>query len=46
MTDLDGETDLSESSAAEVNLPPVGSHNTSRVPDSEDADTEASEADD
>ena len=45
MADLDGETDLSESPAAAVNLPPVGNHDTSRVPD-QDADPDAPEADD
>ncbi|KDS91226.2 phosphomethylpyrimidine synthase [Halorubrum saccharovorum] len=30
---IDGETDLDASAAAAVNLPPVGSHDTDRVPD-------------
>ena len=30
---IDDETNLDASSAAEVNLPPVGTHDTSRVPD-------------
>ena len=33
MSTLDGETDLEVSAAAEVNLPPVGTHDTSRIPD-------------
>ena len=33
MQAIDDETDLSESAAAEVNLPPTGSHDTSDVPD-------------
>ncbi|WP_299269246.1 phosphomethylpyrimidine synthase ThiC [Halorientalis sp.] len=33
MEAIDDETDLSESVAAEVNLPPTGSHDTSDVPD-------------
>ncbi|SDF54895.1 phosphomethylpyrimidine synthase ThiC [Halorientalis regularis] len=33
MEAIDDETDLSESAAAEVNLPPTGSHDTSDVPD-------------
>lgn len=32
MSDLTDETDLNASPAAEVNLPPVGTHDTSRVP--------------
>ncbi|WP_336325974.1 phosphomethylpyrimidine synthase ThiC [Halovenus sp. HT40] len=49
MADIDGETDLSDSPAAEANLPPVGEHDTSAVPgvDHEtETDSEASEADD
>jgi phosphomethylpyrimidine synthase len=33
MTTIDDETDIAASLAAEVNLPPVGTHDTSRVPD-------------
>jgi phosphomethylpyrimidine synthase len=33
MSDIDDETDLDTSEAAEVNLPPAGTHDTSRVPD-------------
>ncbi|WP_371340827.1 phosphomethylpyrimidine synthase ThiC [Halorientalis sp. IM1011] len=33
MEAISDETDLSESAAAEVNLPPTGSHDTSQVPD-------------
>ncbi|SEL53665.1 hydroxymethylpyrimidine synthase [Haloferax larsenii] len=33
MTAIEDETDLSESLAAETNLPPVGTHDTSRVPE-------------
>lgn len=33
MTSIDEETDLAVSPAAEVNRPPVGTHDTSRVPD-------------
>jgi phosphomethylpyrimidine synthase len=33
MTTLDDETDLNASAAADVNLPPVGTHNTTNVPD-------------
>ena len=33
MNAIDDETDLDESAAAATNLPPVGSHDTSRVPD-------------
>lgn len=33
MNAIDDETDLDESAAAVTNLPPVGSHDTSRVPD-------------
>ncbi|RDI70631.1 phosphomethylpyrimidine synthase ThiC [Halopelagius longus] len=33
MASIDGETDLDSSPAAEANLPPVGTHDTSRVPD-------------
>jgi phosphomethylpyrimidine synthase len=33
MTALDDETDLDASAAADVNLPPVGTHDTSSVPD-------------
>jgi phosphomethylpyrimidine synthase len=33
MTAIDDETDLDASPAAEVNLPPTGTHDTSRVPD-------------
>ena len=45
MAGLDGETDLANSPAAEVNRPPVGDHDTSAVPEREDTDSEA-EADD
>lgn len=38
MTALDDGTDLDASSAAEVNLPPVGTHDTSGVPDDIDID--------
>ncbi|GAA0296832.1 phosphomethylpyrimidine synthase ThiC [Halarchaeum salinum] len=33
MAAIDGDTDLDASPAAEVNVPPVGTHDTSRVPD-------------
>ena len=33
MTSIDDETDLSSSRAAEVNIPPAGTHDTSRVPE-------------
>ncbi|WP_239638681.1 MULTISPECIES: phosphomethylpyrimidine synthase ThiC [Halorubrum] len=33
MSDIDGETDLDASAAAAVNVPPVGTHDTDRVPD-------------
>jgi len=33
MQDIDGETDLDDSPAAEVNRPPTGTHDTSRVPE-------------
>lgn len=33
MTSIDDETDLDSSTAASVNIPPVGTHDTSRVPD-------------
>jgi len=33
MEAIDGQVDLSESPAASVNLPPTGTHDTSRVPD-------------
>jgi phosphomethylpyrimidine synthase len=33
MTDIDDETDLDTSPAAETNMPPVGTHDTSAVPD-------------
>jgi phosphomethylpyrimidine synthase len=33
MTAIDDTTDLANSLAAEVNLPPVGTHDTSRIPD-------------
>jgi len=33
MTSIDDETDLDASAAADVNLPPVGTHDTSNVPD-------------
>ncbi|WP_435197342.1 phosphomethylpyrimidine synthase ThiC [Natronomonas sp. EA1] len=50
MTALDDETDLTSSPAAEVNLPPVGTHDTSRVPEEIEIDgvtfTPESRADD
>lgn len=51
MTTIDGETDLDASPAAEVNIPPVGTHDTSRVPDEIEIDgvtftPETSHADD
>jgi phosphomethylpyrimidine synthase len=51
MADLDDETDLSESPAAEVNLPPVGTHNPDDTPEWEEftghaEGSEQSEADD
>ena len=50
MSALDDETDLTGSPAADVNLPPVGSHDTSRVPDEIEIDgvtfTPESHADD
>jgi phosphomethylpyrimidine synthase len=49
MDDLGGDTDLSNSSAADANLPPVGEHDTSSVPgvDREgETELDASEADD
>ena len=36
MTDIDDETDLAESTAAEVNRPPVGEHDLSDAPDLSD----------
>ncbi|WP_049915297.1 phosphomethylpyrimidine synthase ThiC [Haloferax mucosum] len=33
MSEIESETDLTVSAAAEANLPPVGTHDTSRVPD-------------
>ncbi|GAB7008822.1 phosphomethylpyrimidine synthase ThiC [Halorubrum trueperi] len=33
MTAIDGETDLDASAAAAVNVPPVGTHDASRIPD-------------
>lgn len=33
MTSINDETDLGSSRAAEVNIPPAGTHDTSRVPD-------------
>jgi phosphomethylpyrimidine synthase len=33
MEGIEDETDLSESDAADVNLPPVGTHDTSGVPE-------------
>ncbi|WP_224270703.1 phosphomethylpyrimidine synthase ThiC [Haloprofundus salinisoli] len=38
MTSIDDETDLGASRAAEVNLPPAGTHDTSRVPDEVEID--------
>ncbi|MDL5363114.1 phosphomethylpyrimidine synthase ThiC [Halalkalicoccus sp. NIPERK01] len=50
MTALDDETDLTVSPAAEVNVPPVGTHDTSRVPEEIEIDgvtfTPESRADD
>jgi phosphomethylpyrimidine synthase len=51
MTAIDDETDLATSPAAEVNLPPVGTHDTGRVPDEVEIDgvtftPETSHADD
>lgn len=50
MSAIDDETDLSVSSAAEVNLPPVGTHDTARVPEEIEIDgvrfTPESHADD
>ncbi|WP_049907792.1 phosphomethylpyrimidine synthase ThiC [Haloferax elongans] len=51
MTAIEDETDLSESLAAETNLPPVGTHDTSRVPEKIEIDgvtftPESSHADD
>ncbi len=44
MEDIDADTDLSASPAADVNLPPVGVHDTSDVPES--AEFEDDRADD
>ncbi|WP_227380158.1 phosphomethylpyrimidine synthase ThiC [Haladaptatus halobius] len=50
MTAIDDETDLAVSSAADVNLPPVGTHDTSHVPEEIEIDgvtfTPESHADD
>lgn len=50
MSAIDDETDLSVSVAADVNLPPVGTHDTSRVPEEIEIDgvtfTPESHADD
>ena len=50
MEDLDGGTDLDESAGADVNLPPVGTHDTTDVPEDEHVpateSVESSEADD
>jgi len=51
MADIDDETDLNESPAAEVNLPPVGTHDTTDAPAWEEMsehshDRDESEADD
>ncbi|MFB6178636.1 MAG: phosphomethylpyrimidine synthase ThiC [Halorientalis sp.] len=51
MQTIDDETDLDASAAAEVNLPPTGTHDTSQVPDLPDAvkpdhETKSKNADD
>jgi phosphomethylpyrimidine synthase len=47
MEDIESDTDLADSPAAEANLPPVGEHETSGVPEMDhDAEGEPSEADD
>ncbi|ADQ67066.1 phosphomethylpyrimidine synthase ThiC [Halogeometricum borinquense] len=45
MEHIEDETDLDDSSAAEVNLPPVGTHDTSRVPELPDFLREIHDAD-